>query len=351
MSFQQISNVKIKGVAACVPEKVIENKESSLFTEEELAKFFTTVGVERRHCVDSGMTTSDLCLKASEQLLADLAWDKSEINALVFVSQTPDYRNPPTSCILQDRLKLPINTMAFDISMGCSGYVYGLSVLAGLMSSGHIKRALLLVGDTTSLTSSPQDKSRALLFGDAGTATALEYDEDAEKIQVQLATDGSGYQAIYTPHSGFRNRITPESFKMEDFGGGIVRARVHSWLDGLEVFAFGIKRAPQSFKQTIEHFNIDVEKTDYFLFHQANLMMNEKIRKKLKLPQEKVPYNLKDYGNTSCATIPLLMVTNLRTDLVKNELSAILCAFGVGLSWGNIHIHFDKIVVPKLLYL
>ncbi|MBA4322788.1 MAG: 3-ketoacyl-ACP synthase, partial [Odoribacter sp.] len=328
MAFLKIKNVAIRGVSACVPKKIVENSDSVLFSQEELKNLFYSVGIERRRCVDEGMCTSDLCFTAAEKVLEELSWNKSEIDALVFVSQTPDYRNPATSCILQDRLGLPVTCMSLDISLGCSGYVYGLSVLSSIMSGGNIKKAQLLVGDTTSLTSSPEDKSRVLLFGDAGTCTAMEFDVSACEMNFHLASDGSGYQAIMTPDSGFRHRITPDSFRLEDFGEGIKRARVHSLLDGMEVFSFGIYRAPQTVNSLCARYGLDKEKFDYFLFHQANLMMNEKIRKKLKLPEEKVPYNLKNFGNTSCASIPLLMVTNLRDELESREISAILCAFG-----------------------
>jgi len=349
MSFLEIKNVAVRGVAACVPKRVVENSDCPMFTTDELEKFFVSVGIERRHCVEEGVCSSDLCLSAAEKIIQDLDWDKSEIGVLVFVTQTPDYRNPATSCILQDRLGLPVTCMALDISLGCSGYIHGMAVISALMSSGSIKKGLLLVGETASLVSSPEDKSRILLFGDAGSATALEFDPSAESMSFHFSTDGSGYQAIITPDSGFRHRVTPESFKMEDFGDGIVRARVHSLLDGMEVFSFGISRAPQTVRSLVEEYKIDQEKIDYYLFHQANLMMNEKIRKKLKLPIEKVPNNLKDFGNTSCASIPLLMVTNIRESITSNELDVLMCGFGVGLSWGSAHLRLNKIVCPELI--
>lgn len=349
MAYLKLKNVTIRGVAACVPKRIEENTDSLLFTPDEVEKFAASVGIERRHCVEKGVCTSDLCFTAADKLLQELSWSKSEVEALVFVSQSADYRNPATSCILQDRLGLPVSCMTIDISLGCSGYVYGMSVLASLMSNGNIKKALLLVGDTSSLTSSPEDKSRILLFGDAGTATALEYDESADEMVFHLGTDGSGFEAIMTPHSGFRNRITPDSFIMEDFGNGIKRAKVHALIDGMEVFSFGISRAPQSVNLLIERFGIDKEQFDYFLFHQANLMMNEKIRKKLKITETKVPYNLKDFGNTSCASIPLLMVTNLKSEISEKQLKLLLCGFGVGLSWGSASITTDKIVCLDLI--
>ncbi len=349
MAYLTINNVSIKGLATAVPKRVVENSENELFDADELTRFFDSVGIKRRRCVEEGMTTSDLCFAAAEKLIEDLKWDLSEIDGLIFVTQTPDYRNPATSCILQNRLGLSNQCLAFDISLGCSGYVYGLSVAANMISTGNMRKLLLLVGDTTSLTSSPLDKSRVLLFGDAGSATALEYDINAPKMQFELGTDGSGFDAIYTPHSGFRNRIKPESFEMVDYGGGIVRAKTHSWLDGLEVFSFGISRAPKSVKALASHFELDLTGIDYFLFHQANLMMNEKIRQKLKLEPEKVPYNLENFGNTSCASIPLLLVDKIRKEAESGKLELLLCAFGVGLSWGSCKIELNKIVCPPLI--
>lgn len=349
MSNPEIKHVKIKGLAACVPRRTLENTENQLFTAEEIEKNIQTTGVQRRRAVENGVTTSDLCVSASKQLLIDLKWGADSIDILVFVTQTPDYRNPATACIIQDRLNIPITCMALDVALGCSGYVYGLNVISSMMSAGKIKRGLLLVGDTSTLTSSPLDKSRALLFGDAGAATALEYDENAETLKFDFGTDGSGYQAIYTPHSGFRNRVKPESFEMVDYGGGIVRAKVHSWLDGLEVFSFGISRAPKTVKSLWNYFGLNQETFDYFLFHQANKQMNEKIRTKLEIPAEKVPYNLADFGNCSSASIPLLMVTNLKNELESNSLNLCFCGFGVGLSWGTAAVATDKIVVSELV--
>lgn len=351
MSFIEIHNVSLRGVSACVPKKIIENKECSLFTEEEANRFIETTGIKSRRSVEgSGVCSSDLCFYAAEKLMKDLGWEKSEIGLLVFVSQTPDYRSPATSCVLQHRLHLSTECMCFDIPFACSGYVHGLAVASNLLNSGFIKKALLLVGDTSSITSSPQDKSRYPLFGDAGTATALEYDEKATSMKCSFYTDGSGFEAIITPHSGFRNRITPESFIMHDFGNGIRRAPIHGVLDGMEVFSFGISKAPKAVNELCGKFGIDKENdVDYFLFHQANLMMNEKIRSKLKIPINKVPYNLDRFGNTSCATIPLLMVTDIRTELQKNVNSLLLCAFGQGLSWGCIYVCTKDIVCSELL--
>ena len=348
MANIRIENVKIAGVSAAVPKRVVENSESPLFTPEELEKLFESVGIERRHCVEEGMTTADLCEAAAEKLLMDMKVEKSSIDALVLVTQTPDFRNPATAVILQDKLGLPKSTLAFDVALGCSGYVYGLYVVSSLVSAGKIKNALLLVGDTASLTSSPLDKSRNLLFGDGGSATLLQYDESAAVMHFDLGSDGSGYQAIYTPHSGFRHRPTPESYEMIDYGDGIVRAKVHSWLDGMEVFGFGISRAPKTVKSLAADMGLDLNSVDYFLFHQANKMMNDRIVAKLGIPEEKAPSNLRDFGNTSCASIPLLIVTELRkSECVDGRF--VLCGFGVGLSWATACVDCKGLHVSELI--
>ncbi|MFM1793215.1 MAG: hypothetical protein RLZZ252_1569 [Bacteroidota bacterium] len=343
-----IEHVRVAGVSAAVPKRVVENRDSPLFTKEELDKLFESVGIERRRCVEEGMTTADLCQAAAERLLSDMGIEKSSIDALVLVTQTPDFRNPATAVILQDKLGLPKTTLAFDVALGCSGYVYGLYVLSSLVSAGRIGNALLLVGDTASLTSSPLDKSRNLLFGDGGSATLLQFDATAAPMHFDLGSDGSGYQAIYTPHSGFRNRPTPESYEMIDYGDGIVRAKVHSWLDGMEVFGFGISRAPKTVKSLAAAMNLDFGTVDYFLFHQANKMMNDRIVSKLGIPTEKAPSNLRDFGNTSCASIPLLMATEVFNDKPFSG-NLVLCGFGVGLSWATGYVPCHNLHISGLV--
>ncbi len=273
-----------------------------------------------------------------------------EIDALIFVSNTPDFRTPATSCILQDRMQLPTSCLTFDISTVCAGFLQGINIVASILSSGMIKKALLLVGDSNSLTSSPEDKSRYPLLGDAGTATAWEYDENADKIYTNLLSDGSCYRFVGSPYSGFRNPVTPESFIVKDVGDGIKRAQVDGVMDGMEVFSFAISEVPKSIKALCEHYNINIHSdVDYYLFHQANLKMNSVIMKKLKIQRDKVQSNIQDYGNTSCAAIPLLMVTNIREEIKTKHLSHLLSAIGSGFVWGSAYIKTKNIVCSELL--
>jgi 3-oxoacyl-[acyl-carrier-protein] synthase-3 len=350
MAFLNIPNVVIRGISGCVPKHIDENNDYPI-NEEDKAKLISSIGVERKRIADDKTCSSDLCFKAADKLIQELNWDKSEIDCLIFVSQTPDYILPANSCILQQRLGLSTECYAQDISLGCSGWIYGMSAISSLILAGNgsLRKALLLVGDTISKILSAEDKSTWPLFGDAGTATALEYSAGSEGFKFHLATDGEGADTIIVKDGGCRNTTTPDSFVVKQFEDGIRRNDMQLYLNGINVFSFAISKGPQSINKLLENFNIDKNSVDYFTFHQANLFLNEKIRKKLKLEPEKVPYSLKNFGNTSCATIPLTMVTELREKLKSKKLNHIGCAFGVGLSWGSIYFTTGQIVCPELI--
>lgn len=290
-----------------------------------------------------------MCYHAAEKIIKELNWEKASIDAIIFVTQTPDYILPASSCILQKRLGLSKDCYTLDISLGCSGWVYALSVVTSLLQNGTLKRALLLAGDTITKLCSPEDKSTYPLFGDAGTASALEYDEKSTGFRYLFNTDGAGYETIIIREGGYRNPLTKDSLLTVKQDKNISRRGVDLELDGMDVFSFGITKAPKSVKQLCEHFNINKESVDIFSFHQANRMMNEMIRKKLKIEETKVPYCMDDFGNTSCASIPLVLVAREREKLQNENLKHIACGFGVGLSWGSVYFETNNIVVPELI--
>lgn len=347
MAFLDIKNISIKGISACVPSK--EEKIADIYKWDGASNFIESTGIAARRHADDSMTSADLCISAAENLMEDLSWNKADIEVLVFVTQTPDYILPATSCVIQQRLGLSKGCYTLDISLGCSGWVYALSVIAALLQNGTIRKGLLLAGDTVTKLCSPEDKSTYPLFGDAGTATALEYDESSRGIKFVFNTDGKGYETIICRHGGYRMPVNEESLEMTNFSESISRRGVDLELDGMDVFSFGISKAPKSVKQLCEHFAIDKDAVNLFTFHQANKMMNEMIRKKLKVEEEKVPYCMEEFGNTSCASIPLALVTRERENLINNRLKHIACGFGVGLSWGFAYFETDKIVVPNLI--
>ncbi|MGN6602883.1 MAG: ketoacyl-ACP synthase III [Ginsengibacter sp.] len=348
MAFLSISNVLIQGISACVPkQRNILNASSS--DDADLQKLIKTTGIHERRLTSENICTSDLCLRAAEKLIEELRWKKDEIEVLIFVTQTPDYILPATSALLQYKLGLSTNCLTLDISLGCSGYVYGLVTIAGLISGGTIKKGLLLVGDTISKTCSPDDKSTFPLFGDAGTATALSYNTLAAPIFANLCSDGHGFESIIIKEGGYRNQFNSNSLKLENIEKGISRNNCQLVMNGMDVFSFGISKAPEVVNNLINEFHLNKDSVDYFIFHQANLFMNEKIRKKLSIPPEKVPYSLEKFGNTSCATIPLTINTQLKEEITTRELIMILCGFGVGLSWGAVYIKTNNLISPDLI--
>ena len=252
MAFFSITDIAVKGIAAAVPANVVSNWDYELLTESEKKLLIKTTGVEERRMVTPGMATSDLCFEASKKLLKKLDWKNEEIEILIFVSQSTDYYLPATAIILQDRLGLPKSSMAFDIGLGCSGYVYGLSVISSMMKAANLKKGLLMVGDVSTITCSIEDKSTYPLFGDAGTVTALQFEENAEVITFSLNSDGSGKDAIIIPHGGIRNLASPESFTKEKIADGIVRSKMELALNGLDVFNFSIKEVPNSLNEFFE---------------------------------------------------------------------------------------------------
>lgn len=348
MAYWEIKNVAVRGVTGTVPNHAVKTAEFDIFTQEEADTFDRTVGIKNRYLGSDDICASDLCLDSAERLIAALGWDKDSIDVLIFGSVTGDYKTPPTSGILQHRLGLSISTFVLDIPMGCCGSMYCINVAGNLLSAGSVKRALLLVGDTALRMGSIKDKSRVPLFGDCGTAMALEYDPTAKDIIIEFNTLGADYEALITPHGGFRHPITLESFVEEDFGNGIIRAPKDTLINGMDVFSFAISRPPISIKKMMEKYELNTENVDFFLIHQANKLIVDRIVKKMKLPLEKVPYDLQEFGNLGGASIPMLMTYNLREELQLRPLSLLCSSFGLGLTWATMWLRTQPMIVEPL---
>ncbi|MBP8033110.1 MAG: ketoacyl-ACP synthase III [Bacteroidia bacterium] len=349
MAYLTIDNIQLSAISACVPKNRESNKDYDWISEKERELLIKTTGIEFRRIAPRHITTSDMCFASAEAIINELQINREEIEILLFVSQSPDYFLPATSIILQDRLGLNKSTMAFDIQLGCSGYVYGLSVISNLMNSGKFKKGLLLVGDKSSFSPSRKDKSTYPIFGDAGTATLLEYNPSAKKMDFNLQSDGSGHKAIIIPDGGMRNSYSEESDKMVEVGPGIIRNRKNLELDGIEVFNFSLREAVPNISNLLKYNSTEVSHYHFFIFHQANKLMNESIRKKLKIESEKVPYSLQKFGNTSSASIPLTLVTELSSELKDKELNVLFSAFGVGLSWASVSLMLKNVICLPLI--
>ena len=353
MANWNIKNVALRGVTGTVPNRPVRTADFPFFTQEDADTFDATVGIKNRYIAPDDICASDLCSDAAERLIAGLGWEKENIDVLLFTSVTGDYKTPPTSAILQHRLGLPNSTFVLDVPMGCCGCIYGITVAANLISAGTARRALVLVGDTAMRMGSPKDKSRGPLFGDSGTALALEHDPSASDIIIDFNTMGSGYQALMTPHGGYRHPVDKEtSFEYEDFGNGIIRAPKDALINGMDVFSFAITKPPISIRKMLEEQGLDKDNDiDFFLIHQANKLIVDRIVKKLKLPSEKVPYNLQKFGNLGGASIIMLMVSEIAEELSSKPLTLLCSSFGLGLTWGTMLLKTTPMKVLPLNYL
>ena len=348
MAVLHYDNIGLKAVAACVPSRIEYNKDLGYFmSEEEIQKVIQNIGIEERRMADREVCSSDLCFKAAEKLLSDNAIDRSSIDVLLFVSQTTDYHHPATAPILQHRLGLSKDVLSFDINLACSGYVYGLSAAYAYASQPIINRVLLLVGETMSKIVSRHDKVSTPIFGDAGTATLIEKGDYGHSV-FSLHSDGSGYDVMMVPDGGFRNPTSANSLVEEVDANGDRRTREQFRMDGMAVFNFGMSEEPRDIKNLLTEAGLDLSRLDLLIYHQANKFMTDFFTKWLNFDKAKTPYSIHKFGNTSSASIPLTMVTELK-DGYPQRSNVILSGFGAGLSWGSVLLDLSKCAISELI--
>ena len=324
--------VRIKALSACVPSDIVSNKDLGyLIPEEEISKVIDNIGIVERRIAPDDVTASDLCYSAAQRLMQDNGIAPDSIDVLIFMSQTGDYRIPATSCIMQHRLGLPKSTMCFDISLGCSGYLFALSTAFAYASMEGINRVLLLDGETFSKIVNRRDKVDWPLYGDAGTATLIEKGDYGSSTFI-LNTDGSGEDAIKI-HAGMRNPVTADSCVEREQEDGNVRNDLEVFMDGMDVFNFAISKVPKCVKQLLSETDHTIDDVDYLVFHQANRFMMDFFVKKLKIAPDRVPYCIGKYGNTSSTSIPLTVASELNGRL-DGDHTVVMSGFGAGLSWG-----------------
>lgn len=322
MEFQ---NISIQGIVSAVPKHAQKNLEYEALELKERTKLTNAVGILERRISPYEIHTSDLCIAAAKDLMKKLNWAPETVDLLVFVTQTPDYLIPSTSHIIQNKLGLKKELFCFDVNEGCAGYVYGLSIVGKLLNGKDLKRCLLLVGDTVSKLIGENDHSNTILFGDCGTATALEFNSSTEFIShFDLYSDGAGKDAIIIE----KGTICSRGFNKQKG----INTESYLNLKGTEVFLFAIKEAPKCIETFIQKYGISIEKVSGLCLHQANKVINDGVAKKLKISPERFLQSLEKFGNTSSASIPLSICNTPYNRTVSREL--ILCGFGVGLAWG-----------------
>ncbi len=337
MVQSRIEGVRISGVISVVPSgiKRIE-EETSLFgmDSSRINRLKKDIGINKRHITVKDECASDLCEHAAKFLLSELEYDPLTIDCLLVVTQTPDYFQPATSCVLHGKLGLAKNCAVFDINLGCSGYVYGLWLSSMMISSGNCNRVLMLVGDTLSRCVSPYDRAVAPLFGDAGSATMIENGSDDHEITFALHSDGKGYKHLIIPAGAFRNRHSNETARITKRENGNARSEEHLYMNGAEIFTFSIREVPPLIEEVLAAAGWNKEEVDYLILHQANKFISQNIIRKLKIPAEKSPYNVfEKYGNQSSVSIPVTICENLSSTIQNKSIKVVLAGFGAGLSW------------------
>lgn len=327
--------IKISGIATAVPKnrEVVMEKYESVFGAKAVAQFSKSTGVLERRITLKEQTASDLAYKAAEDLLQRKGIEKSDIGIMVLVTQSGDYKVPATACVLHKRLGLSKDCIAFDVNLGCSGYVYGLQIVCSLLKSVNSKYALLLVGDTSNKESiSPEDKSACMLFGEGGSATLLEKEEGAPAIRTCYRTDGEGFKAIIVPAGACRK--LDASHERTLWGDGNKRSDYDLYMNGVDVFAFSITEVPMTINEFFKETGEEKEDYDAYVFHQANCYILKQVIKRCKLQKEKMPISMDRYGNTSVTSIPLTICDKYGEAEEDRKLKLFTCGFGIGLSWG-----------------
>ena len=350
MAIMKFQGIGISAMAGAVPSHVIENlKYTEFFPQEQVNEVVEKVGVYERRFADAQTCSSDLCFAAAQKLFADNDIDRSEIDLLVFISQTQDYRMPATACTLQHRLGLPSSCIAFDINLGCSAFIYGMSVVYSMMQSSGLRKALILDGETRSKVYGPRDRRSAFIFGDGGVAALVERDEKFGETTLSLNSDGSRADLIMIKAGGYRHPSTPETLKervVDEYGN--MRSEEQGYMKGGDVFNFVIREIPRDLKKTLAESGKTVEELDYIVFHQANNFINSYIAKKMKLDVNKIPHTIEKFGNTSSVSVPLTIVSELRGKLDGSK-TLMLSAFGVGMTWASAIASFIDTKISEIV--
>lgn len=319
----------IRHIEFSLPERVESNDE--LLAENpdwDFSKIYEKTGVTQRYRAAPGQTAADLCVEAAEKLFDSGVVARDEIDTLIFCTQSPDYLVPTTACIIQHRLKLPQRAAAFDINLGCSGFVYGLAIAGSMVEAQCSRNALLLCGETYTKYIDAHDRTCRPIFSDAGSATLLQRSEQPLLGPFELGTDGEGHQALIVPDSGARHAngsASAKSLKM----------------NGLDVFLFTKVMVPKSARRLVEQAGITLDDVDLFVFHQASKIVLDEVSTKLKLPPEKVLRDMETIGNTVSATIPIALRRAADAGTLKPGHLVMLVGFGVGFSWGSCLLRWD----------
>ncbi len=345
MATSIVSNVKIESMAACVPRTIIKNIEFGReLYGDKLESLINSTGIVQRHvCGENHITSLDLCVRAAEEIFRNSSIQPKDIGAIVFVTMTPDTLMPNNASNAQFLLKIPENSPCFDINHACSGYIYGLWV-SSLLTQSMNKAVLLLDGDTNTYCVSKTDKSTALLFGDAGTATILAPQEHDSYWTFDFRTEGQGKKFLQIPGFGFRELLTEKSLQLDTYPDGSMRRSIDMEMDGMAIFSYVVNNVFAYLSALMDELEVGPEDYSYAVFHQANAFMLRQLSRKLSFKPEQVPMSMSKYGNTSSASIPLNICSELsRTLSCHDSKRVLLSGFGAGLAYGAVDMQIHDL--------
>lgn len=344
MVCSKLYNAKILGISTTIPKNESDLRaKKNLYNGDErrIQRLINSSGFNKRRIVDSNTTTSDLCYSAACDLIKQLNINTQEIDGLIFVSYTPDYLMPATSYVLHKRLNLNENCIVMDIPQACSGYVIGLYQAAMLINSG-CKKVLLLVGDTFSKFNDMFSETEPEIFGDAGSATLLEFNPSAQEMYFNVNSNGQCYDALICKNGGFRNIVKKDLFYKN---GNFI---YNSKMNGKEIFDFTMEKIAPSIKDLLKFSQKTVSEMDYVVLHQANKFIMQNIINQIEFDEAKSPMTtLSKFGNQCGASIPNTICDTLQEQVTNDNLQLLLCGFGVGLSWASAIINTQKIYCSK----
>lgn len=330
----------IKQVEYYFPETIVENEDIVAdFPEWSVEKIAMKVGVDRRHIVAKNETARDIAVKAARKLFSNGIVQKESVDYVLFCTQSPDYKLPTSACIIQYELGLQRNIGALDFNLGCSGYVYGLSLAKGLILGGIANNVLLLTAETYSKYLHPKDKGNRTIFGDAATATIVSTEGFAEICNFSLGTDGSGANNLMVKTGGAKYPELANNLKFDENGNPI--SSDYLYMNGTEIFTFTLENVPPLVTDTLKKNSLTKEDIDWYVFHQANKYMMDCLRKKIKIEKEKFYYALSEFGNTVSSTIPVALCKAMDDGIISGGQKVLIAGFGVGYSWGGTVLNFE----------
>lgn len=346
MAIIKFQNIGLRAISATVPHTVVKTRSmTEYYSQDAIEKFVSATGIEERRIIADGKCASDLCEMSANQIFANTDIRQEDIDVLIFVCQTPDYKSPGTSIILQNKLGLSKETIVYDVNMSCSGFIHGYLMASSFLQLPSINNVLVLVGDTLSKWTSPKDKSTGMLLGDAGIAAVVSKGFKYKDSYLSMQTDGAFYESVMIKAGASRMPSSEQTLEMKEYEDGSIRSLEQVVMKGDDVFSFAISRLPKDIKKLLEFAQTSIDNIDLFAFHQANNFMSDYIAKKAKVNPEKILHSIQKYGNTAGTSIPLCLVEN-RERISENN-SILMNAIGAGFTWGTVLLNIgDCYILP-----